>query len=364
MATFETRKNKEGKKRFRAAIRRTGAPAKRGTFPTQKKADTWAAIEEAKILDGRYGLSAAADHHTAGEMIERYIVKHLPLKSTKKRYLAQQKMQLLWWKARIGAYALSAVTRPLLNECRDELREGRKNETVNRYLSALSHVFTVAVTEWEWLASSPLIGVPRLKEGKGRDRYLLDHERPGIIDAARLERRKPLLLIVVLGIASGARKNELLSLELKNVNPETGAATQEETKNYASKTFFVTGWALELLRAYLAGQRHPRSKYLFPSRFGNKPMNIEREWTRIRRRAGIEDFRFHDLRHTFGSYLSMNGATPQEVAAALNQKTLQMAMRYSHLARTHVEQKVAGMNEKLFGSQKKQTGESHDTHTG
>jgi integrase len=67
--------------------------------------------------------------------------------------------------------------------------------------------------------------------------------------------------------------------------------------------------------------------------------------------AGIEDFRFHDLRHSAASYLAMNGATLTEIAEVLGHKTLQMVKRYAHLSETHTHSVVASMNEKIFGGQ-------------
>jgi integrase len=67
--------------------------------------------------------------------------------------------------------------------------------------------------------------------------------------------------------------------------------------------------------------------------------------------AGIEDFRFHDLRHTAASYLAMNGATTAEIAAVLGHKTLQMVKRYSHLTEQHVSAVVERMTGRVFGAQ-------------
>ena len=64
--------------------------------------------------------------------------------------------------------------------------------------------------------------------------------------------------------------------------------------------------------------------------------------------AGIDDFRFHDLRHSCASYLAMNGATESEIAAILGHKTLQMVKRYAHLSESHISSVVSAMNSKIF----------------
>ncbi len=74
------------------------------------------------------------------------------------------------------------------------------------------------------------------------------------------------------------------------------------------------------------------TKWLFPRHDGLKPIDIRKAWENARDKAKIQDFRFHDLRHSAASYLAMNGATLLEIAAVLGHKTLQMVKRYSHLA--------------------------------
>jgi integrase len=65
-------------------------------------------------------------------------------------------------------------------------------------------------------------------------------------------------------------------------------------------------------------------------------------------RAGLHDFRFHDLRHTAASYLAQGGATPMDIAELLGHKTLSMVKRYAHLSEPRIRQVVADMNERIF----------------
>jgi integrase len=87
---------------------------------------------------------------------------------------------------------------------------------------------------------------------------------------------------------------------------------------------------------------------LFPRDDGLAPMEIRKHWNRALREAGIEDFRFHDLRHTAASYLAMNGATLAEIADVLGHKTLQMVKRYAHLSDQHTASVVERMNQNIF----------------
>ena len=78
------------------------------------------------------------------------------------------------------------------------------------------------------------------------------------------------------------------------------------------------------------------------------PMEIRKHWDSALRNADINDFRFHDLRHTAASYLAMNGATLAEIAEVLGHKTLQMVKRYAHLSDQHVAGVVERMNKAIF----------------
>ena len=67
------------------------------------------------------------------------------------------------------------------------------------------------------------------------------------------------------------------------------------------------------------------------------------------KKSGIQNFRFHDLRHSAASYLAMNGASIAEIAEVLGHKTLQMVKRYAHLSEAHTSSVVERMNKKIFG---------------
>src|SRR5205809_3426559 len=80
-----------------------------------------------------------------------------------------------------------------------------------------------------------------------------------------------------------------------------------------------------------------------------RPLSIREAFESAVERAGIKDFRFHDLRHTFASYLAMNGATLAEIAETLGHKTLAMVKRYAHLTEAHTRSVVERMNRAVFG---------------
>lgn len=345
--TIRPRTTKAGKRRFHAVVKRTGFPIARATFDTAAAARDWRIKTQNDMREGRYNLSSEADRHTAAETIDRYLADVLPTKSDRARYLAQQRQQLEWWKGELGHYALSNLSRSLLAAKRDELAKRYKPGTVNRYLAALSHVFTIACDEWEWLPANPMGKVKKAKEGKDRLFYLTLPELERVVEAAARCWRKPLATIITMAIATGARKSEVLGMKWADVDFARGMVLLEEQKNNERGTLYLAEYAKAELLRYMAAHP-PRSRFVFPSRDGKRPMRIDREMRHAFDAAGLQHFRFHDTRHTAGSWLAMSGASASEIAEVLRHKSLNMVKRYAHLSKTHTAAVVSTMNDKIF----------------
>lgn len=189
MAHLQRRKTKDGKTRYRVQVRLRGHPPQSATFERRTDAKKWAQQTEAAIREGRYFKSTEARKHTFADVADRYLRDVMP---TKPKSEHKQTAQLLWWKERLGHYCLADINAALIAECRDSLRNektrlGRKRSgaTVNRYLAILSHAFTYAVKEREWVQSNPVSKVSRLKEPRGRVRFLDEQELACLLNACR-----------------------------------------------------------------------------------------------------------------------------------------------------------------------------------
>ena len=129
-----------------------------------------------------------------------------------------------------------------------------------------------------------------------------------------------------------------------------GRAILHETKNGERRAVAITGHALEVLKE-LNKVRRIDCNLLFPAKESTpqKPMDLRSPWETAVKIAELQDFHFHDLRHSAASYLAMNGASLAEIAEVLGHKTLQMVKRYAHLSEGHTARVVASMNDKIFG---------------
>lgn len=343
MAHFRKRTGKSGKTLYSAEIRISGYASKTATFSKLKDAKAWATKIEGDMHAGKYLSDAAARQHTAGEMIDRYLADVLPVKTTKQGYIRQQRAQLLWWRRQIGDYQLIHVTPHLIMRVRDDMiKTGRKAGTINRYFAALSHVFTVARAQWSWVQHSPLSDVVRMAEPRGRVRFLTTEQMAALLEACRAEKKKVLHDIVYLALATGARKDELLSIRPSQVQLEQGRMILDETKNNERRSLSLSFDARRIVERRMECLKRGQV-YLLPGKTRSQKARIDVEFRRACRRAGIEDFHFHDLRHTFASQLAMNGASLAEIAEALGHKTLNMVKRYAHLSESHTSEVVANM---------------------
>lgn len=359
MAYIEKRTLKNGAARFIATVRVRGFPTQSATFDKQSMARDWARGIENDMRAGRYGGEIVSRKYTVAQMVDRYIASVLESKTDNIGFIAKQRQQLEWWKVRIGDCQLSNLTPFIINDCKEELAgrnySVRSPGTVNCYLSAFNHVINTAIKEWGWISTNPISKITKPKEPRGRVRYLIEKERQDLLLACKREMKKPLYLIVLLALCTGARKSEILGIKRKDVDFKRRVAVVYDTKNGEPRQLYLSDITCSLLKEWMDRRKHTKPRLVFPRRGDSKePINIEAEWRRALKRAGIEDFRFHDLRHTAASYMAMNGASPSDIAEALGHKSYDMVKRYSHLSTTHVGNVVRSMNEKVLASEGEQ----------
>lgn len=364
MATIRKRDTGNGLS-YQVQIRLKGYPMQTATFERLSDAKRWAQQTETAIREGRHFKTTEAKKHTLGELVDRYIKTVLP---TKPRSIPHQERQLLWWKTEIGVYLLADVTPALIVQCRDKLMtqpthqsDKRAPATVVRYMAALSHAFTVAVNEWGWIEDNPMRKVKRPSEPRGRVRFLDEEERGRLLEACRESSNPILHTVVLLALSTGMRQAEILNLHWKEpktpptesawgvVHLEQRRIILHDTKNGEKRTVPLAAKALDALNEHNKVRRIG-STLVFPGGNGRQPADIRGCWKKVVERAQLENFRFHDLRHTTASYLAMNGASLAEIADILGHKTLQMVRRYAHLSDSHVAGVLEDMNRKVFGA--------------
>lgn len=215
----------------------------------------------------------------------------------------------------------------------DRLSMGKKPATVNRLIATISHMFTKAV-EWDMVEEETLKRIRKVKllpENNRRLRYLSTEECQRLIDLCD-SHLKP---IVITALNTGMRKDEILGLKWDNVDLKAGfiLLNQDQTKNSERKEIHISPTFLETLKTLPKREDVPHVFY--NPLTGKRYDNVKRSFNTALKRAGIKDFRFHDLRHTFASHLVMAGIDITTVKELLGHKDLKMTLRYSHLAPSH-----------------------------
>lgn len=336
MAAIEKRKNADGSHSYRAKVRLKGFEPVSASFTRLTDAREWAKQVEHDQKQGRY--FGESKRHTLTELIERYETERLPLLKS----AASVKARLAFWKDKLGVRMLAEVRPDLIHKASAELKatptergaRARTGSDVNRTLAALSSALTYAVKPLGWIESNPLIRVEKFSESKGRVRYLSDEELPRLLKACQESASPHLLLAVCLALSTGARKSEVLTLRWGQIDLKAQTALLGDTKNGDARALPVVGTALKLLKAR-AKVRDLKDDRIFPPTTRSKKsefFDLRNAWDAALKVAKLEDFHWHDLRHTAASYLAMAGVTPLEISKLLGHRTMAMVSRYAHLS--------------------------------
>jgi integrase len=340
---------RRGKVHYRVQIRIKGQPPITRTFDCKTDAAAWAKEQEVDIDPGRRPRTTKERKRTLADLIDKYLAEAVPKKvhNKDKRNL---EARLGWWRDQIGYRYLIEIAPADIAECRDRLEQQTNRygnhlsgATINRYLAALGAAFKYAVKERHWLDASPVGNVGRRAESAGRTRFLDDDERKRLMAACRASDHPELHLAVTLAITTGMRKGEILSLRWPHVDLKRSLVQLIDTKNGSARTVPLPKIAAALL------EQRGKVRSLTDDRVFTEKRDFDLAWRNALAAAEINDFRFHDLRHTAASYLAMHGATLAELAEVLGHKTLQMVKRYSHLTEQHKRGLIDRMAVGVFG---------------
>lgn len=285
--------------------------------------------------------------HTLGELFSTYQAEYLSGRAPSTQYA--HRVFFAQTLREVGDKPLGDITAETMRAWKTQLLSTRKHGTAHKYLSRLSTVFNVAVEEYQWLAESPLKRVRKPAPSRGRVRFLAGDEYVRLLQACRQSRNRFLYPLVLLALSTGARKNELLGLQWSAIDLTQGRVTLWGSKTYRHRTVPVTGEALQLLRE-LEAARQPAVQWVFPNPDGTRPRRIATAWHKSIQRAGMQDFHFHDLRHTCASWLAMSGASLRDIAEILGHSTIQQTMLYAHLTQGHTDKVVERMTQQFLNN--------------
>jgi len=320
----------------------------RQSFKKKKDAEAELGKRVSLIAEGRY-LDVKKDYKTTlDKLLDKYIenYKHQGAFSSKECWIKN-------FREYFGNETLLVNIRYVdvetyRNHIRGKLtRYGtkRKDGSVNREISCLHHILKKAVN-WEMIEKNPFDkgDPPWLKENNRRYRYLTEDE----IERLLQECVNPWIEdIITVAIFTGMRRKELFDLKWEQIRGDFIYLSKTKTDESRQIPILQDDEGVDLkdILADIRQRNQLKSEYVFIDKKGkciNKDM-LFYTFKASLKRAGIEDFQFRDLRHTFASHFVMNGGSLKALQEILGHKNITMTMRYAHLSKEHKKDEIKAL---------------------
>ena len=306
-----------------------------GEFPSVSLADARARAAELSRLvamgeDPALSRDEKRGEMTVGELVDRALKEHWELRRKASTANKVRRNYELHFKRKFGQRGIGSIARPEVVKWHQSL--GRKSPgAANRTLAYMSKAFSLAI-EWGLLESNPCKGITKFKERRV-ERYLSPDElqrlRTATDEFYSEGMHEPALAVVWWLLLTGMRSSEALGLTWDDIDAEQGVVYLRDSKTGA-RTVPVSSEALRIIQAL-----PQKSKWVFyAERSPTKPIRaLWGYWRKIRERAGIEDVRVHDLRHSHASMLVKAGVHVSVIQSLLGHASITTSARYMHVGR-------------------------------
>ncbi|MBI4715997.1 MAG: tyrosine-type recombinase/integrase [Nitrospirae bacterium] len=279
------------------------------------------------ITEGRWFDTAEEKKRTFRELLDRYLREHsIPRKAPAShvRDLSVSRHLLSFF----GHLFLAEISPRKIAEYKGRRRvDGAKPATINKELGLVRHAFNLAIKEWEWCRDNPMHRVTMEPVHNQVDRWLAAKEEERLMVASPVWLRE----IVIFALNTGMRKGEILSLLWRDVDFSRSVLVVMKSKNRERRTLPLNSRVFELLMERQHGGATV-SDFVFSTSHGTRitDRNLSRAFYVAMEKAELENFRFHDLRHTFATRLVQAGVDLYKVQRLLGHKTPAMTQRYAH----------------------------------
>jgi integrase len=244
--------------------------------------------------------------------------------------------KLKWLHSILGGLMLDEVTLDVIARIKEARLKEASKSTANRFLALVRAILKRAVDEWDWLEKAPKIKL--FKEAEGRIRFITPEQVQVLLRELPAHQKD----MVLFALQTGLRQANVVKLEWSQVNLEQGHmwVNAAQSKNRKPIAVPLNREALAVLHRQLG--KHPARVFTFA---GKPIVNANtRAWRKALKRSGIEDFRWHDLRHTWASWHRMQGTPTHELQQLGGWKTGAMVERYAHLAPDHLANAAARLD--------------------
>ena len=246
-----------------------------------------------------------------------------------------------------------SITRKDLEQLHENIRKNISLYTANRSLGLVKHMYNKAF-DWGYPKryENPAQGIKMFKE-QSRERFLQPDELKRFWTALNEEPNEQFKNYILLSLFIGQRRQNMLSMRWSNVDLNLGFVLFPDSKNGEPQRIPLIEQAQEILSDM---RQYANDDWVFSSRAGSKSGHVEdfhRPWYALLKRAGIENFRIHDLRRTFASYQAITGASLHIVGKALGDKTSAATRVYARLTMDPVRDSIQRAADKMLEFVKK-----------
>jgi integrase len=258
---------------------------------------------------------------------------HWLRETSHKRTHADDIAKLAWLQQFLRGRVLATITREEIAAIGERKKAEASGATANRYLALVRAILRKAWLEWEWIDRVPKVKL--YPEPKRRVRWITAEQASTLLDELPEHQHD----ITVFALATGLRQGNVIRLEWSHVDLERGTCwvMGDEAKGGEDLHVSLSEVALDVLQR----QRGRHERFVFTYR-GNPVRQVNtRGWRAALRRAGIKDFRWHDLRHTWASWLIQNGTPLYDLQEMGGWKSPAMVRRYAHLAPPQLKRHAA-----------------------
>ena len=252
-------------------------------------------------------------------------------KSAKRSWRTDETVLRIHLLPRLGRVALDQISSPQVAELLHDMREQQyASGTTNRVLVLLRYMFNLA-KKWgiSGVSNNP---TAELKTAPDvcRERFLTPEETHRLLKALETDENQTAAQSIKLLLLTGARRNEITQAKWEHIDWQKKTLLVPCSKSGRPRLIQLNSAALELLRSL---PRELGNAFIFPSPVTGRPSaSLHFPWTRIRKRAGLTEFRLHDLRHSYASFLVNNGVSIYVVQGLLGHANVRATQRYAHLA--------------------------------
>src|SRR5947208_3316026 len=302
--------------------------------PNKRIAERVLSLRMTQVLENRY----FPPNRQLGRMpfkdfAQTYLEREGPLLKS----IRTERNRVLAWAREFGTRPLGQITRAEMETWRRKKMTTCRPATINRDLSRLRRMFSLAV-EWGLLEESPMKSMKFLRENNARTRYLSLEECQRLIANCIAPHIRAL---VGVALHSGMRLGEILNLRWYDLDFASGFILVRDSKNGESRHVPMDATLFALFRAY---PHRLGPDLVFSSPAGGHIVDVRTGFLNSCKRAGLIDLHFHDLHHPFASQFVMAGGDLYTLKEILGHKSIAMTERYSHLSPTYKIKAINRMN--------------------